>query len=382
MTSTGSTNPSAAPPAVPLLDLRAQYEQLRDELLQAVTEVLDSQQCVNGPAIADFEARAAEYCGTAHAVAVSSGTDALLCSLMALEIGAGDEVIAPAFTFFATAGSIHRCGATPVFADVDPTTFNITPEAIEAAITDRTRAIMPVHLFGQMAPMASIRAIADRHNLAIVEDAAQAIGATQHGQAAGTAGALGCFSFFPTKNLGGLGDGGLIVTDDQALAERCRSLRNHGQSRRYYHDHVGGNFRMDTIQAAYLSVKLAHLDRWSEARRANAAHYGAKLRSVEGIACPSVAEGNVSIFNQYVIRAADRDALKQYLADHQIGSAVYYPLPLHQQPCFASLGYQPGDFPQAERAAKEVLALPIFPELTRQQLDHVAETICSFYCHA
>jgi len=370
----------AAPPMhVPLLDLTAQYDQLRDELLQAVTEVLERQQCVNGPEIGAFEEQAARYCGAEHAIAVSSGTDALLCSLMAMDIGPGDEVITTPFTFFSTAGSIWRAGARPVFVDIDPATFNIDAEQIEAAITDRTRAIMPVHLFGQVAAMEALSDVAGRYGVSIVEDAAQAIGASRHGRAAGTFGRCGCFSFFPSKNLGGLGDGGLIVSDDGDFAERCRSLRNHGATRRYYHERVGGNFRMDTIQAAYLSVKLPHLDAWSDARRRYAARYDHHLAEIDGVTPPRIARGNTSIYNQYVIRARQRDALKQHLAERGIGSAVYYPLALHEQPCFAELGYERGDCPEAERAASEVLALPVYPELSEAQIDYVTATIRSFY---
>jgi dTDP-4-amino-4,6-dideoxygalactose transaminase len=364
---------------VPLLDLTQQYAALRDELLAAVTEVLDSQKCINGPQVAQFEQQAAAYCQCEHAVAVSSGTDALLCSLMALGIGPGDEVITTPFTFFATAGSIWRAGARPVFVDIEPTTFNIDPAQIENAITERTRAIMPVHLFGQLADMTRINAVAEQYNLAVIEDAAQAIGAKQNGQAAGTLGTIGCFSFFPSKNLGGLGDGGMIVTGDKSLAERCASLRTHGESSRYHHDRVGGNFRMDTIQAAYLSVKLKHLPAWHEARQANARYYDQALAGSDGIALPHVAPENVSIYNQYVIRAERRDALKQHLADHDIASAIYYPRGLHEQACFAELGYGRGAFPHAERAAEQVLALPVFPELTGQQIEHVCDTIKAFY---
>jgi dTDP-4-amino-4,6-dideoxygalactose transaminase len=364
---------------VPLLDLTAQYQQLRDELLQAVTDVLDTQQCINGPAIATFEQQAAAYCGCDHAIAVSSGTDALLCSLMALGIGEGDEVITTPFTFFATAGSIWRTGATPVFVDIDPATLNIDAGQIATAITDRTRAILPVHLFGQAADMDPILELAREHELAVIEDAAQAIGATYQGQPAGTIGTAGCFSFFPSKNLGGLGDGGMIVTNDQAFADRCRILRNHGDSPKYYHHLVGGNFRMDTIQAAYLSVKLRHLDRWTNARQQHAARYNQQIANCDHVTTPTIAEGNTSIYNQYVIHAASRDALQTHLRNNGVGSAIYYPLALHEQPCFASLNYQRGHFPEAERAADEVLALPVYPELTDAQIDHVAATIRNFY---
>lgn len=364
---------------VPLLDLTTQYNQLREELLAAVTRVLDSQKCVNGPAIAQFEREVADHCRAADAVAVASGTDALLCSLMALGLKEGDQVITTPFTFFATVGSIWRTGAKPVFVDIDPQTFNLDPDQIADAITDRTRAIMPVHLFGQMAAMDPIVAIAKKHDLAVVEDAAQSIGATYHNHPAGTLGTCGCLSFFPSKNLGGLGDGGMIVTQDPALAEQCRILRAHGSKARYYHHVVGGNFRMDTVNAAYLSVKLKHLDAWSQARRNNAAAYDAHFAHVEAVTTPRIAAENVSIYNQYVIRVDRRDQLQNYLAEHNIGTAIYYPLCLHEQDCFKDLGYQRGDFPHAEQAAKEVLALPIYPELNQAQIDYVAQTVKQFY---
>lgn len=364
---------------VPLLDLKQQYAALAHEILPAVEQVLASQMLINGPAVGEFEKAVATYAHCAQAVGVSSGTDALLCALMALCIGPDDEVITSPFTFFATAGCIWRVGAKPVFADIDPQTFNINPAAIEAAVTPRTRAIMPVHLFGQMADMDAIMAIARRHNLAVIEDAAQSIGATYRGRQSGSIGTAGCFSFFPSKNLGGAGDGGMIVTQDNALAQRLRMFRNHGMEPKYYHACIGGNFRLDTIQAAYLHIKLNHLDAWSAKRRENAALYTALLADCPAVRTPVIQPENVSIFNQYVIRTAKRDELKNYLAARGIGTEIYYPLCLHQQECFKLLGHHTGDFPLSEQAAAEVLAIPIYPELTHQQIHYVAQAIKHFF---
>ncbi len=374
-----SSTPSAPTMQVPLLDLKQQYAALAHEILPAVEQVLASQLLINGPAVGDFEKAVAAYAHCAQAVGVSSGTDALLCALMALCIGPDDEVITSPFTFFATAGCIWRVGAKPVFADIDPQTFNINPAAIEAAVTPRTRAIMPVHLFGQMADMDAIMAIARRHNLAVIEDAAQSIGATYRGRQSGSIGTAGCFSFFPSKNLGGAGDGGMIVTQDNALAQRLRMFRNHGMEPKYYHACIGGNFRLDTIQAAYLHIKLKHLDAWSAKRRENAALYTALLADCPAVRTPIIAPENVSIFNQYVIRTAKRDELKNYLAARGIGTEIYYPLCLHQQECFKLLGHRTGDFPLSEQAAAEVLAIPIYPELTHQQIHYVAQAIKHFF---
>jgi len=379
MTTTSSSSTPTTGVTVPLLDLKQQFASLRPELLQAVTEVLDSQACVNGPAIAAFEAELAELCGVAGAVGVSSGTDALLCALMALDIGEGDEVITTPFTFFSTAGSIWRLGARPVFVDIEPDTFNIDATKIEAAINDRTRAVMPVHLFGQCADMDPIIDLAKSRDLRVIEDAAQAISATYKGRSAGSMGDVGCFSFFPSKNLGGAGDGGACVAAEAELVEKIRVIRAHGSKTRYLHERVGGNFRLDTLQAAYLSVKLRRLDQWSEGRRQNAAYYHESLGDLEQVVTPTVREHNVCIYNQFVIRAERRDELAEYLKDHGVGTAIYYPLSLHQQACFRDLGYREGDLPESERAAKQVLALPIFPELTEAQLGHVVDTIRRFY---
>lgn len=378
------TTTHAAPAAgisVPLLDLKAQYATLRDEALRAVAEVLESQQLINGPAVKEFEDAVAAYSGCAAAVGVSSGSDALLCVLMALGVGEGDEVITTPYTFFATAGAIARVGAKAVFVDIDPVTFNIDPAKITQAITPRTRAIMPVHLFGQMADMDPIIAAAKQggRDIPVIEDAAQSIGCTYKGRKCGSIGLAGCFSFFPSKNLGGAGDGGMIVTQDAAFAEKLAVFRNHGSKPKYFHKFVGGNFRLDTVQAAYLQVKLPHLDGWSAKRRQNAALYDELLADCEPVVTPKIAPHNVSIYNQYCIRVPKRDELREHLAKHRIGCEVYYPLSLHEQECFRDWGYKRGDFPESERAAAESLAIPIYPELTEEQIRYVADTIKRFY---
>lgn len=364
---------------VPLLDLKSQYAALRGEILPALEAVLESQQLIGGPAVVRLEAAVAAYCGCAYGVGVSSGTDALLCALMGLDIGPGAEVITTPYTFFATAGSIVRAGARPVFVDIDLGTFNIDPDRISAAVTSRTRAIMPVHLFGQMADMDPIMAIADRHGLAVIEDAAQSIGARYKGRPSGSIGTVGALSFFPTKNLGGAGDGGMMVTADATLAHRLTILRNHGMEPKYHYQWIGGNFRLDTLQAAYLLVKLQHLDEWSARRRANGDLYRQRLAGCAGITCPHINPANETIFNQFVIRTPQRDGLKAHLAAHGIGTEIYYPLSLHEQPCFKSLGYKRGDFPNSELAADQSLALPIYPELSAQQIHYVADTILAFF---
>jgi dTDP-4-amino-4,6-dideoxygalactose transaminase len=364
---------------VPLLDLKAQYATIREEVLAAATEVLDSQVCIGGPKVAELERRVAELSGAAHGVGVSSGTDALLLSLMALGIGQcpGDEVITTPFTFFATAGSIVRVGATPVFVDIDPRTYNIDPALIEAAITPRTRAIMPVDLYGQVCGIDAVVKIAERHGLFVIEDAAQSIGAQFKGRRAGSMGTVGCFSFFPSKNLGAAGDGGMVVTSDGELAERMRMLRNHGASPKYFHKLVGGNFRLDPLQAAILLVKLPHLEAWSEARRRNAQFYNRAFAG-SAVQTPWISPDCVSIYNQYVIRVNARDPLMAQLKAEGIGTEIYYPRALHEQECFANLGYRPGDCPEASRAAAEVLALPIYPELTEEMRQAVADAVLAF----
>ena len=374
-------NRMSKPVSVPLLDLKAQYAALRDEIRPAVDRVLDGQQCINGPEVAQLEKDIARYSGCKHGVGVSSGTDALLVALMALDVGAGDEVVTTPYTFFATAGSISRLGAKPVFVDIDPVTFNIDPARIEAAITPRTKAIMPVHLFGQCADMDPILAVAKKYNLPVIEDAAQAIGSEYQGRRAGSMGDVGCFSFFPSKNLGAVGDAGACTANDDKLAKRLVKLRGHGAEVKYYHDEVGGNFRIDTIHAAVLSIKLRYLDQWTAARQSNAAFYTKAieadpvLRSV--IAPPAVVQSR-HIFNQYVVRTKDRDGLKDYLKIHQIGTEVYYPVPMHLQKCFDYLGYRKGDFPHSEEAALTTLALPVYPELTEAQKQHVVNTLAAF----
>lgn len=362
---------------VPLLDLKAQYKTIREQVLQQINEVLDSQQCIGGPKVEQLEKEVARVCECNYAVGVSSGTDAILNCLMSLGIGPGDEVITSPFTFFATAGCIARVGAKPVFVDIDPQTYNINPDLIEAAVTRHTKAIMPVHLFGQMADMDPIMQIAGQTSLAVIEDAAQAISSTYKGRKAGSIGTCGCFSFFPSKNLGGIGDGGMVVTNDPSLHQRLVILRNHGSQPKYYHQLVGGNFRLDPIQAAALLVKLPHLDAWSQARRKNAVWYSKRFAGTP-VTVPVIAEECVSIFNQYVIRVPRRDALLAHLKEKQIGCEVYYPVPLHRQECFAYLGKKQGDFPEAEKAAEEVLALPIYPELTDEMKEYVVNTILEF----
>lgn len=357
---------------VPLLDLKAQYATIREEVRAAVDRVIEAQHFILGPEVEALEREIAEYSGCAHAIGVSSGTDALLVSLMALDIGPGDEVITTPYTFFATAGAVARLGATPVFVDIDPQTYTIDPTAIQAAITPRTRAIIPVHLYGQMADMNAIGAIAEAHSLWIIEDAAQAIGAEYHGKRAGACGHLGCFSFFPSKNLGGFGDGGMVVTNDAVLADKVRLLRNHGFRPKYYNKVVGGNFRLDSLQAAVVRVKLQHLDAWTTARQHNAQRYRTMLTDAglvsddadHGIVLPYDAGYGRHIYNQFVIRSAWRDRLMASLKEHQIGCEIYYPVPLHLQECFASLGHVRGTLPQSELAAHQTVAIPIYPELT------------------
>jgi dTDP-4-amino-4,6-dideoxygalactose transaminase len=369
---------------VPLLDLKAQYATIRDEIRAAVDAVLESQQCILGPTVTDCEAKLAEYCRCPHAITVSSGSDALLLSLMAEDIGQGDEVITTPYTFFATAGAIARLGAKPVFVDIDPKTYNLDPAQIESKITPRTKAILPVHLYGQCAEMDPIMDVANRRGIPVVEDAAQAIGAEYKGRRAGSMGRYGCFSFFPSKNLGAAGDGGLVTTSDAALAEKMRILRTHGSQPKYYHAMIGGNFRFDALQAAIVSVKLKYLDRWTAGRQSNAARYR-RLFDAAGLThngllqLPIEMPGCRHIYNQFIIRVPRRSELQAHLKEQTIGNEVYYPVPLHAQKCFAYLGYRAGDFPHSERAAQETLALPIYPELSDQQAEWVVESIARFY---
>ena len=359
---------------VPLLDLKAQYFTIKDEVLVAVSEVLDSQVCILGPKVAELEQRVADLSDCQFGVGVSSGTDALLASLMALDIGPGDEVITTAFTFFATAGCISRTGALPVFVDIDPRTYNLDPARLEAAITCRTKAIIPVHLYGQMCDMDPIMAIASKYNLTVIEDAAQAISATYKGRKAGSIGTVGCFSFFTSKNLGGAGDGGMIVTNDAALSERLVAMRAHGSKPKYYHKFVGGNFRLDPLQAAILLVKLPYLEKWSEARRRNAAYYDQAF-AASGVQTPWISPDCVSIFNQYTICVSNRDLIVHALKQAGVGTEIYYPLPMHQQECFAGKCRVVGQLCGSEMASRSVLSLPVYPELTQEQLDCVANTV-------
>ena len=371
---------------VPLLDLSLQHEGIAGAVLAAIHDVVEEQRFILGPRVEGLEQQIARYLSVGHAIGCASGTDAILLGLRALGVERDAEVVTTPFTFFATAGAIHNAGARPVFADIEPDTFNLSPAAAAAAATDRTAAVIPVHLYGQMADMTAFRALADARGIYLLEDAAQAIGARQHAPSdawltTGTLGDVCAFSFFPSKNLGAFGDAGMVVTSDAATAERLRRLRVHGGRQMYHHQEVGYNSRLDSLQAAVLSVKLPHLAAWSEGRRRNAGFYDAALAGIDAIATPPVRSENESIFNQYTIRVREgrRDALAACLRDRGVGSAVYYPVPLHLQECFAYLGYREGEFPESERAAMEVLSLPIYPELTRDQIEYVAESIRGFF---
>ena len=394
--------------SVPLLDLKAQYDPIRDEIEAAIRGVLESQRFVLGPEVEALEQEIAIYSQCKHGIGVSSGTDALLVSLMAIDLKPGDEVITTPYTFFATVGAIARLGARPVFVDIDPVSYNIDPTRIEAAITERTKAIIPVHLYGQMADMAPIVDLAKRRGLRVIEDAAQAIGAEYKERRAGSIGDLGCFSFFPSKNLGAFGDGGMVVTNNAQLADKVQLLRNHGYRPKYYNKIVGGNFRLDALQAAVLRVKLKHLDDWTAARQVNARRYH-QLFEQYGLTpdtCHLPLDSSLTpdtchlspgspptpdtrhltpnfrhIYNQFVIRVSGdvRDDLRAFLKDRQIGTEIYYPVPAHVQECFDHLGYRPGDMPESESAANETLALPIYPELTDEQIEYVVSQIAAFF---
>ncbi|HEU4455676.1 MAG TPA: DegT/DnrJ/EryC1/StrS family aminotransferase [Longimicrobium sp.] len=371
---------------VALLDLKRQFAAVEDEVRAQIERVLREQSFILGPIVEEFEAAVAAYAGVRHAVGLASGTDALLLALKALDLEEGDEVITTPFTFFATAGTIHNAGARAVFVDIDPVTFNLDPEAVRRAVTPRTRAIVPVHLFGLMADMAPIMETGREHGVFVLEDSAQSIGARQvvggEWRSTGQLGDATTFSFFPSKNLGGFGDGGMLVTDDDAYAARVRRLRTHGGTKMYHHDEVGFNSRLDTLQAAVLLAKLPHLDGWSAARRENAAWYDARLAPLEEAGVlkrPRVPEGNLPVYNQYTLRVTERDRLRAHLAEEGIGSAVYYPKPLHLQPCFRYLGYGEGDFPASERASEEVLSIPVYPELGEDERERVAGAIEHFY---
>ena len=367
---------------VPLIDLEAQFAPLRADVLEAIARVCDAQQFILGSEVEGLERELEAFLGIPYAIGVSSGTDALLAALMALEIGAGDEVVTTPFSFFATAGSIARLGARPVFVDIDRATFNIDARAVASAITPRTKAIVPVHLFGQSADMASILETSERFAVPVVEDAAQAIGTCYRGRPAGGMGTIGCFSFFPTKNLGAFGDAGLVTTSDGTLARKLRALRQHGGEVKYHHDLLGANFRLDALQAAILRVKLPHLDGWTAARRRNAERYEALFKKADlggRVTLPARSPDSTHIYNQFVIRVPERDRLRAHLQSSGIGTEVYYPIPLHLQPCFRGLGYRAGSFPVAETAANEALALPIYGELTEARQALVVEAVHDFF---
>ncbi len=366
---------------IPLLDLKAQYEPIREEIQAAMQRVLDSQHFILGPEVEALEQEVAAYSQCGYGIGMSSGTDALLAALMALDIGPGDEVITTPYSFFATAGCVSRLGARPVFVDIDPLTYNIDPNGIEAAVTARTRAIIPVHLFGQMAEMVPILEIAERYGVAVIEDAAQAIGAEYYGRRAGSLGLMGCFSFFPSKNLGAFGDAGMVVTNDATLAEKLRLLRAHGAKPKYYHKIVGGNFRLDALQAAVLRVKLKYLDGWTAARQRNASAYRELFASaglVEHLDLPHEAPGRRHIYNQFVVRIGARDGLMAHLKLQGVGGEIYYPVALHLQECFMSLNFKLGDFNESERAAQESLSLPVYPELNLEQQQVVTRILKEF----
>jgi len=396
MTNVGTPTMKATQP-VPLLDLKAQYAAIREEVRQAMDRVADSQYFILGPEVEALEKEIADYSQCEFGIGVSSGTDALLVALMAIGIEAGDEVITTPYTFFATAGAISRLGARPVFVDIDPLTYNIDPAKLESVITERSRAIIPVHLYGQTADMDPIMEVARRHKLYVIEDAAQAIGSEYGGRRAGALGDLACFSFFPSKNLGAFGDGGMVTTNNPELAKQVKLLRNHGYSPKYYNKVVGGNFRLDALQAAVLRVKLPYLDGWTEKRQMNAATYrrlfteaelsidqrpgegGVELAEISGVVLPFEAPNVRHIYNQFVIRSGQRDQLLAHLKERKIGTEIYYPVPMHVQECFAGLGYENGDFPASERAASETLALPIYPELTESMMGTVVDAVADFY---
>lgn len=392
-------HPVKAEMSVPLLDLRAQYQPLKAEIMQAIGEVCDNQSFILGPNVKRLESDVAAYTQSRHGIGVSSGTDALLVALMALDIGPGDEIITSPYTFFATGGVIARLRARPIYCDIDPATYNLSAAAVQRFIDDhcdqeggtlrnrrsggRIRALMPVHLYGQCADMDALMSIANRYGLAVVEDAAQAIGSeASGGRRAGSIGAIGCFSFFPSKNLGAFGDGGMCTANDDTLAEKLRVLRVHGGKPKYYHQVVGGNFRLDEIQAAVLNVKLKYLDAWTAARQRNADCYDRLFQEAGlsgAVVLPNRTPGYRHIFNQYVVRVSERDRLREHLSAHHVGTEIYYPVPLHLQKCFADLGGKVGDCPESERAALETVALPVYPELVSEQLEYVVATIKHFF---
>ncbi|WP_096895592.1 DegT/DnrJ/EryC1/StrS family aminotransferase [Candidatus Scalindua japonica] len=364
---------------VPLIDLKRQYNGIKEEINIAIQDVLESQAFILGPQVTEFEGLFASHCNTKHAVGVSSGTDALILALKSLGVGDGDEVITTPFTFFATVESICNVGAKPVFADIDHETFNIRPDLIEKSISNKTKAIIPVHLYGQCSDMDQILEIAKKHDLRVIEDSAQSVGAEYKGRKAGSMGDLGCFSFFPSKNLGGMGDGGMVTCNSKKLEELIQMLRIHGGKPKNYHAALGINGRLDTLQASILIKKLGHLDHWCEERRQKASYYTEKMKGLD-LVTPKVMDFNKHVFHLYVIRVKERDRLMAHLKTNNIDCAVYYPVPQHLQKCLADLGYKPGDMPETEMAAKETLALPIFPELTQKEQDYVIETVEDFFC--
>ena len=378
MTDTQTTKASLEP--IPPLDLKAQWLSIKSEISAAINAVVESQQFILGPQVQALEEEVAKYCGTKFAVGVASGTDALLLALHAAGVGPGDEVLMPTFSFIATADSVSLLGAMPVFVDIEPSTFAIDPAQLEAKITPRTRAIMPVHLYGHPADMDSINSIAQRHHLKIIEDNAQSIGAQYKNRKTGGLGDLGCISFFPSKNLGAYGDGGMIVTNSEPYSKHLRVLRNHGSAKKYYATEQGWNSRLDEIQAAILRVKLRHLDKWGAARRKNASSYSQLLKAIPGVVTPIEAPGAEHVYHQYTIRVRNRDQVQSALTEQGIGATVYYPTPMHLQPIFAQLGYHAGDLPHAEEVAKEVLSLPIYPELTSEQIHRVVAAIAAAVC--
>ena len=363
---------------VPLVDLKTQYATIEAEVRAAMDEVLDSAQFINGPAVADFERRFAASCGAGFAVGVGNGTDALTLALKALGVGPGDEVITTANTFIATAEAVVAVGAAPVFVDVDPAHFNMTPEGLSAAITPRTKAAIPVHLYGQPAPMAEIMSVAKQRSIKVIEDAAQAHGAEYNGKRVGSWGDAATFSFYPAKNLGACGDGGAVVTNDEQLAVTVRMLRNHGRTDKYLHEYVGVNSRLDTLQAAILGVKLTRLEEWNRMRRTVAAKYDAALGEFAGLTLPAEMPGGKHVYHLYVVRTGRRDELRQYLSENGIGVGIHYPIPLHLQPALQSLGYGPGDFPVAEQLADSILSIPMYPEMQDAQLVRVVQTLAAF----
>lgn len=367
--------PVVARMAVPILDLKAQYATIIDEIQAAVNKVLDEQHFILGPEVKALENEVAEYCGTKYAVGVASGTDALILGLRACGIGPGDEVIVPSFTFIATADAVSLLGGVPVFADIDPDTYNLDPQSVQRSITPRTKAIVPVHLYGQSADMDPILALAETHNLKVIEDNAQAIGATYKGRKTGSMGDVGCISFFPSKNLGGYGDGGMVVTNSEEIAKRLASLRAHGSTRKYLSDEQGWNSRLDELQAAILRVKLRHLDQWSRQRRQAASHYDELLRGLPSVVTPTRSGFGDHVFHQYTVRVPRRDQMQKLLAEAGVTTMVYYPHPIHQQPIYAVLGYREGDLPVTEAACKHVFSLPMFPELTPEQSEYVSAAL-------